>query len=100
MYRIAEKLLAAPPDEPDGAPWLEAARDGSGVPSLGPEAEAEEDFKDMRRDLEDLLHSGALSMADLVESVRSQQIELSTLRRENALLRARLQRGAREGSRS
>ena len=54
----------------------------------------------MRRDLEDLLHSGALGMADLVESVRTQQIELSTLRRENALLRARLQRGAREGSRS
>ena len=41
----------------------------------------------MRRDLEDLLNSGALSMADLVESVRTQQIELSTLRRENALLR-------------
>ena len=98
VYRIAEKLLSAPPEEPDGAPWLEGAQGGE--PPLGSEAEAEEDFKDMRRDLEDLLHSGALSMADLVESVRTQQIELSTLRRENALLRARLQRGAREGSRS
>jgi len=100
VYRIAEKLLSAPPEEPDGAPWLEGAQEQGGEPPLGSEAEAEEDFKDMRRDLEDLLHSGALSMADLVESVRTQQIELSTLRRENALLRARLQRGAREGSRS
>jgi flagellar biosynthesis protein FlhG len=100
VYRIAEKLLAAPPEEPDGAPWREGAQEEDSSPPLGAEAEAEEDFKDMRRDLEDLLHSGALGMADLVESVRTQQIELSTLRRENALLRARLQRGAREGSRS
>ena len=99
VYRIAEKLLAAPPEEPDGAPWLGGAREEDGALRLSPEAEAEEDFKDMRRDLEDLLRSGALSMADLVESVRTQQIELSTLRRENALLRARLQR-PREGTRS
>jgi len=100
LYRIAEKLLSAPPDEPAGAPWMEGTKEDSERASPGPEAEAEEDFKAMRRDLEDLLNSGALSMADLVESVRTQQIELSTLRRENALLRGRLQRGAREGSRS
>jgi len=54
----------------------------------------------MRRDLEDLLNSGALSMADLVESVRTQQIELATLRRENALLRARGRGGHPESARS
>lgn len=100
VYRIAEKVLAAPAEEPGGAPWRERAGEEHGPPLPGPEAEAEEDFKGMRRDLEDLLHSGALSMSDLVESVRTQQIELSTLRRENALLRARLQRGARESARS
>jgi flagellar biosynthesis protein FlhG len=100
LYRIAEKLISAPAEEPDGAPWMERASDEAGSPSSGAEAEAEEDFKAMRRDLEDLLNSGALSMADLVESVRTQQIELSTLRRENALLRARLHRGAQEGTRS
>jgi flagellar biosynthesis protein FlhG len=94
VYRIAEKVLAAPVED---APWRERAdeeRDAS------PEAEAEEDFKGMQRDLEDLLRSGALSMADLVESVRTQQVELSTLRRENALLRTRLQQGARESART
>jgi flagellar biosynthesis protein FlhG len=100
LYRIAQKLLAAPAEEPDGAPWMEGTGEEAAGPFPGPEAEAEEDFKAMRRDLEDLLNSGALTMADLVESVRTQQIELSTLRRENALLRARLHRGAQEGSRS
>ncbi|MGA2640201.1 MAG: hypothetical protein ABSG21_04740 [Spirochaetia bacterium] len=99
LYRIAEKLLSAPAEEPHGAPWLEGTRDDGGKPVLGPEAEAEEDFRGMRRDLEDLLNSGALNMADLVESVRTQQIELSTLRRENALLHARLVHRARDGTR-
>jgi flagellar biosynthesis protein FlhG len=99
VYRIAEKMLAAPADDPDAAPWREkAVEERSASPEA--EAEAEEDFKGMRRDLEDLLRSGALSMADLVESVRTQQIELSTLRRENALLRTRLKQGARESARS
>ncbi|MGA2973815.1 MAG: P-loop NTPase [Spirochaetia bacterium] len=103
VYRIAEKLLSARPDETGAAQWRAGAAAGGeaedGYPAV--EAEAEADFKDMRRDLEDLLHSGALTMADLVESVRTQQVELATLRRENAQLRARLQRGAlREGSRT
>jgi flagellar biosynthesis protein FlhG len=99
VYRIAEKVLAAPAEDPDAAPWREKTveeRDAS--PEA--EAEAEEDFKGMRRDLEDLLRSGTLSTADLIESVRTQQIELSTLRRENALLRTRLKQGARESARS
>jgi len=54
----------------------------------------------MRRDLEDLLHSGALTTGDLVEAVRTQQLELATLRRENAILRARLLRAVREGARA
>jgi flagellar biosynthesis protein FlhG len=101
VYRIAEKILAAPPEE-HGAPWRTAAGSEELEESLAPAAaaEAEEDFKALRRDLEDLLASGTLSMADLVESVRTQQIELSTLRRENALLKARLARSAREGARS
>jgi flagellar biosynthesis protein FlhG len=100
VYRISERLLSAPPEEPDGAPWRAGMNGDAEIPSPGAEAEAEEDFNAMRRDLEDLLNSGALSMADLVESVRTQQIELSTLRRENALLRAKLPRGSREGTRS
>ncbi len=98
LYRMAVKLLSARPDEPGGAPWRDDAAAEERFP--GAEAEAEADFKAMSQDIEELLQSGALTMADLVESVRSQQIELGTLRRENALLRTRLRRGAPEGSRA
>ncbi len=100
VYRIAEKLLAAAAEEPDGAPWRHAAGADDEMLPPGPEAEAEEDFKGMSRDLEDLLNSGALSMADLVESVRTQQIELTALRRQNALLHARLGHRAGKSPRS
>jgi flagellar biosynthesis protein FlhG len=99
LYRISQKLLAAG-TETGGAPWMQGMQGDTGIPAADAAAEAEEDYKAMRRDLEDLLASGTLSMADLVESVRTQQIELSTLRKENALLRARLARSAREGARS
>jgi flagellar biosynthesis protein FlhG len=108
VYRIAEKLLAARQDEAEAARWrmgldqrlAEAVVEPGGgatdgFPAL--EAETEADFRSIRRDIEDLLSSGALTMADLVESVRAQQQELETLRTENAHLRSRLARTAREG---
>jgi flagellar biosynthesis protein FlhG len=112
VYRIAEKLLAARRDEAEAARWrmsldqrrvetdasAETASTG-GAPDSFPalEAETEADFRSIRRDIEDLLSSGALTMADLVENVRAQQQELETLRTENAHLRGRLARAVREG---
>jgi flagellar biosynthesis protein FlhG len=99
LYRIAGKLLAAA-GEATSAPWMPGVLGDAASNAPDPSAEAEEDYRAMRRDLEELLATGALSTADLVESVRTQQIELSTLRKENALLRARLARPARESPRS
>jgi flagellar biosynthesis protein FlhG len=99
LYRIANKLLNASTEKQDGAQWLNSVKEDGDAPFNRPEEEAAEDFKEMRRDLEDLLNSGALSMADLVESVRSQQIELSKLRLENAFLHARLKHQAQESTR-
>jgi flagellar biosynthesis protein FlhG len=102
IFRMAEKLVAAEKDPRISAPWRPGTTGGldaeDELPAL--EAEAEADFKGMQRDIEDLLRSGALTMADLVESVRTQQLELTALRRDNTLLRARVERLAREGSRS
>jgi len=108
LYRIADKILTAPaPATP--APWMTGAAEspeavpGAAEPAVAeaaPAAEAEEDFQALRHDLDDLLASGALSMADLVESVRNQQIELSALRRENALLKARLAHSAPDSANS
>jgi flagellar biosynthesis protein FlhG len=93
VYRIAEKLLTVQP---------EAALVDPGVVEEGfqaAESEAEIDFQAKRRDIEDLLQSGALTTGDLVETVRGQIFELSTLRRENGLLRARLLKAVQEGFR-
>ena len=104
VYRIAEKLLAVQPSEAKGGPWAASAsipeQADAGFPAA--ESEAEADFLTLRRDLEDLLHTGALTMGDLVEAVRTQQLELATLRRENALLRARARapRATREDSKA
>jgi flagellar biosynthesis protein FlhG len=102
VYRISDKIVSALPVEAANEGWpapSEAAEsDDAGFPAA--ESEAEADFQAMRRDLEDLLHSGALTTGDLVEAVRSQQLELATLRRENAILRARLLRAVREGARA
>ena len=101
VYRIADKIAAAPLVAAGSAQWPAAASDAetddAGFQTA--ETEAESDFQAMRRDLEDLLHSGALTTGDLVEAVRTQQLELASLRKENALLRARAVRAAREGAR-
>lgn len=102
VYRISEKIVSAPPVETANEGWPAppetAESDDAGFQAA--ESEAESDFQAMRRDLEDLLHSGALTTGDLVEAVRTQQLELATLRRENAILRARLLRAVREGARA
>jgi flagellar biosynthesis protein FlhG len=102
VYRISDKIVSAPPVETANEGWPAppetAESDDAGFQAA--ESEAESDFQAMRRDLEDLLHSGALTTGDLVEAVRTQQLELATLRRENALLRARLLRAVREGARA
>jgi flagellar biosynthesis protein FlhG len=100
VYRISDKIVSTPPAEAANERWPALTgtpeSDDAGFQAAG--SEAESDFQAMRRDLEDLLHSGALTTGDLVEAVRTQQLELATLRRENALLRARLLRAVREGA--
>jgi flagellar biosynthesis protein FlhG len=118
VYRIAEKIQRDGFADEEPLPWLpggadaeEAAptaaahagspgrRAGSGhAAEPAAEEEAEADFKVLRQDLEDLLSSGTLSMADMVEAVRSQHVELDELRRENALLKARSRRAAAEAA--
>ena len=102
IYRMAEKLMRTPASAETAWDWQAAdAPDapGAAAPAAGGRgaaAEAEADYQDMRRDVEDLLQSGALTTADLVEAVRSQQVEIGELRRENALLQAQVKRSTRD----
>ncbi len=54
------------------------------------ELEAEMDFETKLQSVHDLLHSGALSDSDLLETIRSQQQEIHRLRKANRLLKSRI----------
>ena len=61
------------------------------------EMEAELDFDYKQQDLEDLLHSGALTKGELIETVKSQQYEISVLKKENNLLKSKLLKASKQG---
>jgi flagellar biosynthesis protein FlhG len=59
--------------------------------------EAEVDFGVKLEHLTDLLQSGALSMGDLIETVKSQQFEINQLKKENNLLKSKLVKAINQG---
>ncbi len=61
------------------------------------EMEAEIDFDYKIQELENLLHSGTLTKGDLIETVKSQQYEISVLKKQNNLLKSKLLTAARQG---
>ncbi|MFQ3547409.1 MAG: P-loop NTPase [Termitinemataceae bacterium] len=83
IYRIADKILQS-----EEGVILE----GRSIEESFQEAEMEAlvDYEAKMDYVEDLLHTGALSMADLVETVKTQQLEISQLRKENMLLKSKL----------
>jgi len=61
------------------------------------EMEAEVDFDAKVQDLENLLHSGALTRGDLIDTIRAQQYEVGALKKENQLLKSKLMKAAEQG---
>lgn len=94
IFRIADKLLA----EAEGERFVASNED---IDASFEEAaiEAESDFESKMDYVEDLLHSGALSHGDLVETVKTQQIEIAKLRKENNFLKLKLSRAINQGYR-
>jgi flagellar biosynthesis protein FlhG len=91
IYRIADKILssseeASPLDPKEIEESFQEA-----------ELEAELDFENRMEYVEELLHSGALSQGDLVETVKSQQFEISKLKKENNFLKVKLTRAIEMG---
>lgn len=91
IYRIAEKLLSVQEEE---SPM---DLDGIDESFQIAEAEAETDFQAKRHNMEELLHSGALTTGDLIETIRSQQFDITTMKKENQLLRTKLLKAAEQG---
>ena len=91
IYRIADKILQGNEDvyKLDEKVIEESFQEA--------EMEAEVDFGAKMDYVEDLLKSGALSQGDLVETVKTQQIEISKLRKENNLLKFKLSNAISKG---
>jgi flagellar biosynthesis protein FlhG len=91
IYRIADKILESKEDAyaPDDKQIEESFQEA--------EMEAEMDFDSKMEYVEDLLHSGAMSQGDLIETVKSQQFELSKLKKENNFLKLKLTKAMHQG---
>ena len=91
IYRIADKIMqseydsALPNDKQIDDSFQEAG------------VEAEIDFESKLEYLEELLHSGALTQGDLIETVKSQQYEISKLKKENRFIKMKLSQAAAQG---
>jgi flagellar biosynthesis protein FlhG len=91
IYRIADKILKSPENQ-----FSFTAKDID-ESFLEAGAEAELDFESKMEYVEDLLHSGALSQGDLVETIKSQQFELSKIKKENNFLKLKLSKAIAQG---
>jgi flagellar biosynthesis protein FlhG len=91
IYRIADKILQSPEDSyiPDDKQIDDSFQEA--------ELEAEVDFDNKMEYVEDLLHSGAMSHSDLIETVKSQQFEISKLKKENNFIKLKLTRAMQQG---
>ncbi|MCL2374038.1 MAG: P-loop NTPase [Treponema sp.] len=91
IYRIADKILESEEDS--------YALDDKQIEESFQEAglEAEIDFGAKMDYVEELLHSGTLSQGDLIETVKSQQLEISKLKKENNFLKHKLSSAITQG---
>lgn len=92
VYRIADRIIQKC-SEDDTVLDIQSLEESY----QNAEMEAEFDFDYKQQDLEELLHSGALTKGELIETVKSQQYEISSLRKENNLLKHKLLKAAEQG---
>ena len=91
IYRTADKILQYAEDSPAlSTRAVEESFQEAGM-------EAEVDFAAKLDYVEELLHCGALSQGDLVETVKTQQFEITQLRKENLFLKSKLTQAFSQG---
>lgn len=91
VYRIADKIIQS---ETETFTDFTSFTDDS---FQSAEMEATIDFESKMSFVEELVGSGALSMGDLAETIKSQQYEISVLRKENNLLKNKLNKALQLG---
>ena len=93
IYRIAEKVVQLSTEEDSRPLDLEAIDDSFDAAEM----EAEADFETKLNYIEELLQSGALSHGDLIETIKSQHFEITQLKKQNNLYKAKLVRAMQAG---
>ena len=93
VYRIADKILQSETGS------IDDFADMTDESFQTAEMEATIDFDSKMTYVEELVGSGALSMGDLAETIKSQQYELSVLRKENQLLKSKISQAIQQGYR-
>ncbi|MBO4507818.1 MAG: P-loop NTPase [Spirochaetaceae bacterium] len=91
IYRIAEKIIQSETIQFD----TELADDSFAAA----DTEAEQDYSTKMTYVEDLLGSGALTTAELADTIRAQQYDITQLKNENMLLRTKLLKAIQQGYR-
>ncbi|MBQ0166402.1 MAG: P-loop NTPase [Treponema sp.] len=89
VYRIADKILQS-----ETIVFDQEMRDDS---FSAADTEAETDYAAKMSYVEDLIGSGAITTSELAETIKSQQYEITQLKKENLLLRTKLVKAASEG---
>lgn len=96
IYRISEKILASQElhfDDMEKGDYEEYSDDSFNL--AGEEAAA--DFRSRMSYLEDLVGTNTLSQSDLYEVIKSQNFEISSLKKENMLLKYKLKKAIEAG---
>lgn len=93
IYRVAEKVLQSETIQFDGD-FEDLNLDSTY--ELAAE-EASDDYSQKLSYVEDLVGTGALSMGELAETIKTQQYEINQLRNENLLLKSKLVKAAEQG---
>ncbi len=96
VYRIAEKVYAAETITFDDEYTKEETRDDDNSFEIALE-EANDDYMIKMNGLEDLVGNGTLTMGELADTIKSQQYEITQLKKQNNLLKSKLVKAARQG---
>ncbi|MBP7479427.1 MAG: P-loop NTPase [Spirochaetaceae bacterium] len=89
LFRIADKIAASETLVFDGTAGADSFQNA--------ENEAAEDFENKMSYVEELIGTGALTMNELAETIKSQQYEITQLRKENLLLKSKILKAHAQG---
>jgi flagellar biosynthesis protein FlhG len=94
IYRISDKVIATVSHTFDAEFNPESF---SSDTFMNAEEEAVDDYNFKISGLDDLVSGGSLSVADLVEMIKTQQYDINQLKKENNLLKSKIVRAAAQG---